>query len=290
MTKQIICTLVLVISACSVSAEPNQAAKEVNAPAAEAKTAAYVSGGLDEVALPEKNSEAYWVVRSRAVDELISFLTQRRADLKQKLTSFQNYIDKIGMTGDMLKSEIQFTKIEPEARMKALGVFDEAESKGINIPKKPLTWEQLVDLSMRLVVDRGYSPVDMNDEELEGFKNILKRNEQFCMKVRKETSDAADKVVKAWLYLGSIDKQNEFRLYVLELKQQKDAEVAARRAALTEQQRQMRSEQLKTEQQENWQQKQDRRRTVHDEKLENTRERQRSVRDYYNQNGYGDSE
>jgi hypothetical protein len=143
---------------------------------------------------------------------------------------------------------------------------------------------------MRLVLDQGYSPVDMNDEELEGYKNVLKRNEQFCMKVRKETSDFADKVVRAWLYLGSINKQNEFRLYVLEQKQQKEADAAAKKAAFVEQQRQMRTDQIKAEQQDNWQQKQDRRKAVNDEKLENIREKQRRMRDYYSQNGYGDSE
>jgi hypothetical protein len=235
MYRQIVSGLVVVLLASFVCVAENAAPAAKNAPA-EAKTEAAPYGGLEEITLPAKDSAEYWVVRSQAVNDLTSFLTQKRAELKEKLSYFVAYLDQIGKTEDMVASNIEGTD-DPAVRAMALGITDELQNKNITLPKKPLSWEELVEFSMKYIESEGYSPIDIvGDEEMASFKNILKRKETFCLKVREETLGIVDKAVKSWLYLGTIEKQKDFRLYMLEQKQQKAQAREEQRKAIIEKQ------------------------------------------------------
>jgi hypothetical protein len=221
MYKQIVSGLVVALLASFVCGADKavEATKDAPMPAKEAEESTY--GGLEDVVMPARDSTEYWIVRSQAVNDLTSFLTQKRADLKEKFAYFTAYIDQIGKAEDMLSSSIEGTD-DPAVRAMALGITEELESKKITLPKKPLSWEELVEFSMKYILSEGYSPIYIVDEEeMESFKNILKRKEQFCLKVREETLGIVDKTIKAWLYLGTIEKQKEFRLYMLDQKKQK---------------------------------------------------------------------
>jgi hypothetical protein len=275
----IICGMVIIVSFVCVAADATGSAKNVPVAAKDVNTVA--SGGLSDVVLPSEESAEYWVVRSYTVNELTSFLTKKRAELRGKLEYFKSYIEQIGKTQDMLASDIQGAN-DPVLRAKALGIFDELASKDITIPKKQLSWEELVEVGMKFKVSEGYSPIDVNGQELDDFKSILKRNEQFCIKVRKETLVLVDMVVKGWLYLGTIDKQKEFRLYVIDQKQQKEKAQEGKRLVSQEQHREARKQQNLTEQQNVWQEKQDARK----QRYNDTRERQQRMENNYSQNGY----
>jgi hypothetical protein len=217
-----------------VAEDTTSAAQNSMASAKDANVAPY--GGLEEVTLPTRDSTEYWVVRSQAVNDLTSFLTQKRAELKEKLSYFVAYLDQIGKTEDMVASNIEGTD-DPAVRAMALGITEELQNKNITLPKKPLSWEELVGFSMKYILSEGYSPIYIvDDEELESFKNILKRKEQFCLKVREETLSIVDKAIKSWLYLGTLEKQKDFRLYMLEQKQQKAQAREEQRKAILDKQ------------------------------------------------------
>ena len=279
MCKYIIGGLVLIISSACVATEAVESPNDVIAKPAEVNAA--TNGSLSNIVLPSKDSTEYWVIRSQAVNELISFLTKKRAELRSKLEYFKSYIEEIGKTQDMLASNIQGSD-DPNLRAQALGIFDEMQSRGIAVPKKPLSWEELVEVGMRFEISEGYLPVDINEQELVGFKNTLKKNEQLCIKVRKETLEVADKAVKAWLYLGTIGKQKEFRFYVIDQKQKQEQAREERHLARQEQNRAARNQQRLDEQQNIWQEKQQGR----TERINDARERQSRREDVYSQNGY----
>jgi hypothetical protein len=214
----------------SVAEDVSETTKNTPTPAKEAEVSTY--SGLEENVLPAKDETDYWVIRSQAVNELTSFLTKKRAELKEKLAYFTEYLEQIGKTEDMLASNIE-VKDDPETRAMALGIIEKLGEKNITLPKKPLEWDQLVEFSMKYIQNEGYSPIFIVDEdELESYKSVLKRNEQFCMKVRNETLGLVDKIVKAWVYLGTIEKQKDFRLYVLEQKKIKEQTRDEKRRAI----------------------------------------------------------
>jgi hypothetical protein len=281
MLKYLACSLVVIMSSVCIAAD-GSAAKE--APAAK-DVNNVMTGGLYDVALPSQDSPKYWVIRSRAVNELTAFLTKKRTEMREKLAYFKSYIEQIGKTQDMLASDIKEAN-DPTLRAKAYGIFDELESRNTAVPPKRMSWEELVELSMKFEVDEGYTPVDINEQELVDFKTILKKDEQFCMKIRKETSNLADMVVKAWLYLGTIDKQNEFRRYMVDQKQQKEKAQEEKSAAFREQQKQAIRQQNMTEQQNAWQDKQDAKREAYNRARQEARDRQARLSNSYAQSGY----
>lgn len=262
--KHVQIVLVLALLTSFVSAVETAAPAESNQPAA--AKAPY--GGLEDITLPPQDTAEYWVIRSQAVNDLTSFLTQKRAELKEKLAYFADYITLIGKTDDLLASTIEVTD-DPAIRAMALGITDKLESKDITLPKKPLTWNELVEFSMKYIQSEGYSPVYLVDEEeLTSFKNILSRNEQFCQKVRTETLGVVNKIIKSWLYLGTIEKQKDFRLYMLEQKKIKEQSREEKRRAILDTQAEAARQRRETQKQNVFQ------------------ERQSRLQNQYNQGGY----
>lgn len=254
-------TNVVIAAEKAMSAESNEIKVDQNEPN-------YALSDLEGIKLPQKDDMEYWVIRSQAVNELTSFLTTKRANLQAKLVYFVDYINLLGKTDDMLSADIEISD-DPLLRVKALGIEEELAKKNISVPKKPLDWEQLVEFSMRYIMSEGYSPIQILDmDELESFKNILSRNEQFCMKVRKDTNDIVDKVVRSWIYLGMIGKQKDFRLYVVEQEKLKKETRDRQRQAILEKQAEEARQRREMQKQTIWQ------------------ERQNRLQNQYNQGGY----
>jgi hypothetical protein len=172
----------------------------------------------DALKLPDKDSTQYWVLRSQAISELIPFITSKRATLKERYSYFDQYMEEIGKASEFAASTIKVPK-GAKQRAEILGLLEDFEGREIELPKKVLTWNELVEIAMQFVLVEGYVPVDIQDEEeLTSFKNIQKRRETFCRKIRKEAQVVVDSALKGWLYLGSINKQQSFRAYMHEQK------------------------------------------------------------------------
>ncbi|MFC1763863.1 hypothetical protein ACFL6U_17535 [Planctomycetota bacterium] len=191
----------------------------------------------DEIQLPPQDSAEYWVVRSRSVSELITFLTKKRTELTADLNHFTSFLEKVGKADDFAGSNIEVPD-GPEYRAAVLGIIDSFEDTGIEMPKKSLSWEQMVELAMKFTVVEGYLPVDFKDgEELARYKRVLKNRESFSRDVRKDVSALVEGCLKAWFYLGSINQQDAFKLFVFQEEQmarqaaaEKQAEARAQRA------------------------------------------------------------
>jgi hypothetical protein len=213
---------------------------------------------FDQIKLPSVDTAEYWVVRTQAVTELTSFMTKKRSEVKAKLGYFKDYIDQIGKTDEAIVSNMQGAD-DPKLRLQVLGVLDNLESKNIPIPQKPLSWEELVEFAMKFVLNEGYLPVTIEgQEELDNFKKILERKEQFCIKVRKDAEAIVVVAVKSWLYLGTIDKQQDFRLYMLNRKQQEKQAVEDQRRAILDDKVAADRQRREQEKQNIWQNRQDR--------------------------------
>jgi hypothetical protein len=194
------------------------------------------------VLLPSQDSPEYWVLRSEAVRELTSFMTTKRRELKEKYAYLPGYLEEIGKTKDFQTNKIKVPD-NPKYRLEVLGLLDAFEQKNIQLPKKTLSWNQVVDIAMQFVWEEGYLDVDIESgEELQSFKNILQRKERFSRKVRSDVKGTVDACVQAWYYLETIDQQQGFHAYmaqeVLKEEEAKAKARAERTARLREEHRQ----------------------------------------------------
>ncbi len=168
--------------------------------------------------LPSEESTRYWVLRSQALNELIPFLTQKRSDLRDKYGYFNDFLEEIGKTQAFSATRIKVPE-SAKARLEIVGLLEDFEDREIQLPEKPVTWNEIVEIAMQFVMSEGFVPIDIADEaELQSFKNIMNRREDFCRKIRRDFKRTLDNCVKAWLFLGSINEQETFRSYVVKEK------------------------------------------------------------------------
>lgn len=198
--------------------------------------------------LPPKESTRYWVLRSQALNELTPFLTQKRASLREKYGYFTAFLEEAGKTEAFSAKRIDVPK-SPRARAEIVGLLEDFDDRDIQLPEKPLTWNQTVEIAMEFVMSEGFVPIEIADEaELKSFKSVMKRREDFCRKIRRDVKRTLDNSLKAWLYLGSINQQERFRSYIINEKAAaKAAKEQARsaRAAATREERNRRREDAK---------------------------------------------
>ncbi|MHC4061380.1 MAG: hypothetical protein ACYSR6_07200 [Planctomycetota bacterium] len=218
----------------------------------------------EEIQLPPKESNTYWVVRSQAMMELTPFLTKKRTEFKGHLKLLGDYLMSIGQAENFLTSGINAT-LTPKLYAEALGKTEEFKEKRIPLSDKPLTWDQIVELAMKHVLREGYLPTDIEgEEELKMYKNICAQNEKYGRKVRKELREVVQKCINIWLYLEKIDKQAECRVFALQVKKQEREAREARRQKMVEEARARRKEQQEFKKQDAWLYRQNRLRSKYD--------------------------
>jgi hypothetical protein len=167
----------------------------------------------EAVSIPPKGSVNYWTIRSRAMTDLMPFLTKKRKEMKENIVLFADFLVEIGEAEKFAGSEIKVPD-DPELYAKALGVYDKMKENEIDIPKKTMSWDETAELAMKFVIIDGYTVVDVDgDEEMSQYKKISEQKEKYAKKVRQELRGYTTKCLKAWLFLGTIDKQAEFRTY-----------------------------------------------------------------------------
>lgn len=219
----------------------------------------------EEVTLPAKTTSEYWVVRSRAISELITFLTMKRTELNDALNHFTGYLDKLGKADDFITANVEVPK-DPKLRFQMLGILEDVEASSVKVPEKPMTWEQMVEIAMKFVVEEGYSSVDFEDgEELRQYKAVLKNRENFLKKIRSDVNNQVEACLMAWFYLGTINQQTGFKLY---------------RFQTTEAERKAKEDKAKSSRAEQGAEARQRRRDLKDE--ETRRRQQRLNRNYSN--------
>ncbi len=201
-------------------------------------------GNDEEIKLPAKGSNEYWVVRSQAVVEIIPFLTKKRTEVRNHSKLLADYISSIGKAEEFLASGIK-APLSPKLYAQALGKTQEMKEKHIPLSDKPLTWKQIVDLAMKHVLKKGYLPTDIEgDEELQMYKDICRYKEKYGKKVRTELRTIAQKCLNIWMYLEKINKHAGYKVFVYE-KEKKDQEAReAERAKTCERVKDMRERKI----------------------------------------------
>jgi hypothetical protein len=190
-----------------------------------------------DIGLPAKESTTYWVIRSQAMVELIPFLTKKRTEFKGHLKLLTDYLTSIGQAEAFLASGTE-APLSPRLYAEALGKTEEMKERHIPLSDKPLTWEQTVELAMKHVLREGYLPTDIEgEEELRMYKDICKQKEKYGNKVRKEVRQVAQKAMNIWLYLGKIDQQGRYKLFVYETKKLEREARAQRKERIREEAR-----------------------------------------------------
>jgi hypothetical protein len=174
------------------------------------------------IKLPPQNTIKYWVIRSKAMTELIPFMTKKRAETKESLKLFTDYIQVLGKGEDFLKNKIS---VKPTQKLyaKVMGITEELKERGEDIPDKILTWEETMQFAMNFILEDGYLPVVVDGEkEFESYRNICKQNEVFAQKVQKELRENMNKCITAWTYLGTIKKQEGYKVFAFREKEAKE--------------------------------------------------------------------
>ncbi len=186
----------------------------------------------DEVQVPAKGTAEYWVVRSRGVSELTGFLSRKRLDLKENLSIFAVFLDKVGKTGDFSTTPVEVSD-DPKLRFQVLGILEEdLADRNIQMPKKPMSLEQMVEIGMEIVVSDGYLTVHFSDgQELKNYKDVLKRRESSLRKIRSDVHAQVEACLRAWSYLGTINQQDGFKLFRFNLKEEERRAKEEQRAA-----------------------------------------------------------
>lgn len=213
----------------------------------------------EEVQLPPENSPEYSVVRSCAVSELTSFFSRKRIELTENLNIFTAFLDKLGKADEFITTPVEVPQ-DPAQRFAVLGILeDEFVARNIRIPEKPMSWEQMIEMAMQFVVAEGYLPVEFSDgEELKAYREVLKRREALPRKMRSDITNQVDACLKAWVYLGTINQQQGFKLYRFQeqekkkrLEAEKKAQASAARGARSRQARSVRKEEEMRRRQDN---------------------------------------
>lgn len=166
------------------------------------------------IELPSKETAEYWVIRSQALTELIPFMTQKRAEFKETHRLMAQYLDSIGKGEDFIRSGAKAPD-DPEIYAEALGIADEIKASGVKLPKKPLTWDQLVEIAMQHELHVGYMPTHVSDaEELAMIRKVCQQKQTYGQKVRRDLGDVVKKCMNIWVYLGTIDRQGDCKVYL----------------------------------------------------------------------------
>ncbi|MHC4211939.1 MAG: hypothetical protein ACYSWP_01075 [Planctomycetota bacterium] len=174
----------------------------------------------EQIKLPAKNSNEYWVVRSQAVVEIIPFLTKKRTEVRKHSKLLKEYLVSIGKTEDFLASGIK-APLSPKSYAQALGKTQEMKERHIPLSDKPLSWQKVVDLAMKHVLREGYLPTDIEgDEELQMYKDICMHKEKYGKKVRNELRSHAQQCLNMWQYLEKIEKQAGYKVFLYENEKQ----------------------------------------------------------------------
>lgn len=186
----------------------------------------------DEIQVPSKGTAEYWVVRSRGVSELRGFLTRKRVDLKENLSIFVAFLDKLGKADHFSTTPVEVPS-DPKYRFEVLGILEEdLADRNMKMPTKPMSLEHMVEIAMEIVVSDGYLSVHFSDgEELKNFKDVLKRRESSLRKVQSDVNAQVEACLRAWFYLGSINHQDGFKLFRFNLKEEEKRAKEEQRAA-----------------------------------------------------------
>jgi type III secretory pathway component EscV len=184
-----------------------------------------------KIELPAKGTSEYWVVRSQAMTELIPFLTKKRSEFNEHLEMLGQFLDEINKGEDFLNSGITAPDT-PETYAKALDIAEKI-NKNIQLPDKPMTWEEVAELAMEHIMYEGYMPTDVQGpEELEMLKKICGQKERYGQKVRKDLRQVVKKCMNIWTYLGTIEQQEAARVYAYREKERKQKEYDEKLQAL----------------------------------------------------------
>jgi hypothetical protein len=248
----VVCGAILLAGFISISSAANDTAVDKDKKAETEKD--------NSIKLPDQSSSEYWVIRSEAITELTPFITKKRAMLKERIQYFKDFMLANGLdyAKDFFAADIQ-VPADPKLRAGILGLLDKLEAKGIDLPPKPLTWDELVNVAMQFVQEEGYQPVQIEaGPELEQFKAILDRKEKLAIKIREELEVQLKLAIKAWLYLGQIKKQDEFRAFVVQTKEKNKQEMDAKRQQLLSDKTTADRTRREQEKQNIWQNRQDR--------------------------------
>jgi hypothetical protein len=192
---------------------------------------------FEDIQLPAKDSPEYWVIRSEAMGELVPLLTKKRAEMKMKRQMLADYLLKIGKGEEMAAAQIEVPD-DPALYAKALGVAEGFEERGVPLPKKTPTWDELAEFAMRFVIDEGYIPVEFDStEDAAGFIEVVKKKEAYAQKVRKEMRGYVQDCLKIWTYLGTIGEQSAAKEWAVQMKLDAEKGKSAERAMMAEEQR-----------------------------------------------------
>jgi hypothetical protein len=163
-------------------------------------------GDFWDLNLPEKGSTEYWMVKSQALNELRPFLSRTRREAKGHYEALTEYIKYIGKGQEFLASDMKVA-FNPADYAKAIGKSEDFFEKNIELPKKALTWEQLVEFAMEFVLNEGFEPSETkSNEEIKMIKNICKQQEAYVKKIRNDLRKIAQDCMEMKAYLESIDQ------------------------------------------------------------------------------------
>ncbi|MCP4262845.1 MAG: hypothetical protein GY774_35850 [Planctomycetes bacterium] len=194
---------------------------------------------LAKVELPSKTTSEYWIIRTQTLTEFIPFLTQKRTEFRKISELISQFLVKTGKSQDFVRSGVKAPESAKLYR-EVLGIGERVAQVEVDLPDKMPTWEESVELAMRIIMTEGYLPTDVTDqEELLSIKRLCAQKEKYAQKVRKELHGLVQKSLNVWFYLETIDKQGAFREYAF---LEKEKERKEKEEAVKEKQAQLREQ------------------------------------------------
>jgi len=189
------------------------------------------SAGVVEIKLPPKDSSEYWAVRAEAMSKLLPLLTQKRTEAKKQVQLLADYLLSIGKATEFAEKKVPVPS-DPNVFLEVLQMGQRLEEMNMPVPKKRPSWDELVEIAMEYVIYDGYLPVEIEEgEDRLQFVQACVKKEEYGQKVRKDLRTSLDQYARMWVYLDSINKKNDFKVYLADLKlkdkEQRDQQKAA---------------------------------------------------------------
>jgi len=153
----------------------------------------------------QKNAE-YWVIRSQSMTELIPLLTKLRTEARRNYRLLTEFIKVAGLVDGYIASDVK-APLNPAEYLKAAGKESKIKEANIKLPETPLTWDQIIEISMKHTKEQGHMPTDVDAKrELSSIKKICLSKEEYGKKVRTELQKLMQQCLDIKCYLESVKK------------------------------------------------------------------------------------
>jgi hypothetical protein len=176
---------------------------------------------VEPMAMPAPDTVDYWVIRDRAMNQIIPAMTQSRAHLKDKHRQMFDYLLEIHKADHFADQQIKGI-CQTEMLASLLELDDQTDSLETDILAGPPQWDVTVEMMMQQVLDEGFVPERMTEPNaIEALVRTCRRKGRHGRKIFETIPPIISDCSAIWTYLENADLEGAFKVYVTRVEREK---------------------------------------------------------------------